>query len=101
MPTKVTGEGEVVLAQRHVGEHAVHEARGCIARAAAGAGRAGGAAFAREGHQVLVLAVLADDAGEAVGEHAAFEIGAKLSLHVAGEPEAVGRLLPGALEHRL
>ena len=54
------------------------------------AGRAYPAAFARKRDQKIVSALLAPSAGEAVGQNAAFEVAAKLPLHVPRHAVPIG-----------
>jgi hypothetical protein len=63
------------------------------------AGRTYPAAFARKRDQKIVSAVLASSAGEAVGQNAAFEVAAKLPLHVPRHVVPVG--LPVAGERQV
>ena len=72
-PKKARLESEDQSAQPHHRDFAIYEARCRIVRAAMGESEAGGEtfaeAFAREADHMLMLAVLADDAGETVGEN--------------------------------
>ena len=73
------------LPDRDLGQHPVDE-MGCgVAHAPSATGRTEAAALTREGHEPVVAAGVAVDTEEAVGEHAALEIGADLALDEAGD----------------
>jgi hypothetical protein len=61
-----------------------------VCHAACCVGRTDASAFAREGNQDLLVARLAADAGEAMGDDAATQVLGELSLDVARQATAVG-----------
>ena len=83
------------LAHRQRREDLVDQMRRRLGHAPGVAGRTYPAAFARKRDQEIVSALLAASAGEAVGQDAAFEVAAKLSLHVLRHALAVGVPLAG------
>ena len=82
------------LADRDLGQHAVHQVRGRVGHAPAAAGRAEAAALAGEGDDAVEAAVVAVHAHEAVGEDAAAEEAAELALDEARH-RALARLRAG------
>jgi hypothetical protein len=76
-------DGEHPLADRQRWQDVVIEMSGDLHHAAGVARRADAATFAGEGHEALGGAVVAPDAGEAVGEDAAAEVGPEVLLDPA------------------
>ena len=83
--TKLVGKREHVLPKGHIGQHAVDKVGPGVGHASPRAAWAYAPVFARERHEQVMTAVVAVRANEAVGEHAASKVCAKLSLHVGRE----------------
>jgi hypothetical protein len=83
-------QGENPLADGQRRQDVVGEVGGHFHHAACIAGRANAAALAGEGYEALGGARVAADAGEAVGEHAAAEVGAEVVLDPLRYAVAVG-----------
>jgi hypothetical protein len=83
-------QGEHPLAERQRWQHVIGEVGGHLHHAAGVAGRADAATFAGEGHEALGGARIAADAGEAVGEDAAAEVGPEVVLDPLWEALAIG-----------
>ena len=78
---KLERERENPLAHRHLGEDAVDEVGGGVGHASAAA-RADASTLARKGDEEIVAARVAMEAEEALGEHAAREVGTEGLLDV-------------------
>ena len=89
------GEGEYPLADRERREDWIVQVGGDLDHAAGVAGRADAAALAGEGHQTLRGAVVAADAGEAVGQDPAAEVSPEVLLDPARYTLAPGVGLGG------
>jgi hypothetical protein len=83
------GHGEHPLAVRRQRQDSIDEVHGGVGHAPRRATRAQAASLATERDDDLVVAGLAADAREAVGEDAAAEVGGELALDVAREAAAV------------
>ncbi len=86
---KRIGQREHPLPDRDLGQHPIDEMGRGVGHAAAAAGGAEAAAFAREGDQAVVAAGVAVDAEEPMGEHAALEICPDLAFDEAGDGSAL------------
>lgn len=86
---QVVGQGQYVLPQGHIGQHAIDQKCARVGHAPARATRADAAAAAGEGDQQVVATCIAVSAREALAEHAAFEVRAQLLLDVAGQAALV------------
>ena len=69
------------LAHRHARNDVIEQVRRCLCHAPGPARREEAASFAAEGHKLVVPAVAAMQAQEAVGQDAAFQEGVELVLH--------------------
>ena len=84
------GEGDDPLPDRNIRQDVVHEVRGGLRHASSPTGRTESSPFAREGHQDIGVTV---EAGEAVGQDSAAQVGAQLAHDVgrqAPRPSVVG-----------
>ncbi len=88
-------EGEHPLAHADRGQDAIGQVRGRLGHAPAAAGGTEAAALAGEGHQGVLATARAVNAGEAVGQHAAFEEAQELALDEARKGGA-GLVVAGA-----
>ena len=110
-PAKRVRKRKDILADRHVGEHAVHEMRGGIGHTSARAARAEPAPFARKCDEQIVATRIAARANEAVREDTALQVFSKFALdifrnwlriHIAGvDEEALEVLTHDAVEDGL
>lgn len=82
-PGELEREGEHELPHGNVGQDAVHEMRGGVRHAPAGAARAHRSTFARERDEQIVPARVAVHPDEAVREHSAAQVRAQLLFDVA------------------
>jgi hypothetical protein len=94
-------DGEHPLADRQRWQDVVIEMSGDLHHAAGVARRADAATFAGEGHEALGGAVVAPDAGEAVGEDSAAEVGPEVLLDPARHALAPWVCLGGPGQERL
>jgi hypothetical protein len=84
------GQGEHPLPDGRFGQHAVDEVGGRIGHSPTPTRRTEPPALAREGDEPIVVAGVAVDAQESMGEDAALEIGADLALDEAGDGRSSG-----------
>ncbi len=95
------GDGEHPLTDRQRRQDVVGKMNGDLNHPAGVAGGADTSALAREGYQALGGAVVAADAGEAVGQDAAAEVGSEVVLDPARHALAPGIGLGGTGQERL
>ena len=79
------GKRQDPLADRHLGEDAVHEVRRGVGHAPSTAGGTEPATLARERYQAVLPAIVAVRAQESEGQHAAAQVGTELLLDEAGD----------------